>query len=68
MTTEIRLLVNKQGKLLVEMAGYSGDACGPVLDRLLKALAAQGIRPTVERIERIGEAPQVEDARRVVEP
>jgi len=66
--SEIRLLVNKRGKLLVEMIGYKGDDCAPVLDKLLKVLAEQGIRPTVERIEHIGEAPQVEDARRVVEP
>ena len=64
---EVHLLVDKHGKLHVEMVGYRGDECGPVLDKLLQQLAAQGIKPTVERIERIGEAPGVEDARRVAE-
>lgn len=64
---EIRLLIDKRGKLLVEMVGYQGESCAPVLESLLKALAEQGVRPVVERIERIGEAPRIEETRKVME-
>lgn len=63
---EIRLLVDKRGKLHLDMVGYKGDSCAPVLEKLLKTLSEQGIKPEVERIERIGEAPRVGEMERLL--
>ena len=51
-----RILVTKDGKVVVEGIGYTGDQCLADLQQLLEALKALGVNASIEVQQRKPEA------------
>lgn len=51
-TKQVRVVVDRDGKVSVEWGGYQGPACLAAADKLREVLAARyGIKTVVEQIE-----------------